>query len=479
MAFLREFWNGLNPSQRVGFSAGVLAILTIAVLSAVWAAQSDYKVLYKDLNEQDAASVVEGLNTLKMDYEFSADGSEILVPDNTVYDARLKLASTGVGIKSGTGFELFDNADYGMTEFAQKINYQRAIQGELSRTITSFAEVSYARVHLVLPKTSLFKKDSRPPKASITLVLEPGTQLAKSQVLGIQRLVSSAVDGLTPDAVSIIDQRGIVISKNESDDVSSMSKQLNQKQSLENYLALKVINILDQVFGPGLGSVNIDATLSYDQIQRKTEEPLKGESSIVLRDKQTKKVTEGKLDDKNKKTSNGNVFETKETDYQVGKSIEQVVESVGKVERLTVSVLIPKSAGEHKQSEIEKLVSAAIGLNVDRGDVIEVSAIIDSTLSLPSEYAAPVLEEDFIPSQEMMAIDESPFDPVANDRSGSMSSSSMIFAGAGVVGFLVLIFMLIIASGKRSKKQLSQGEREELLSDVRRWLNSENVEARK
>jgi len=214
----REFWNGLNKTARVGFVAGSIAILVMVALFAYWVVKDNYQVLFAQLDPQDAAAIVNELERAKVSYKLAEGGTKILVDEDLVYKMRLKLMGKGVPLRGGVGFEIFDHNDFGMTEFAQKINFQRALQGELARTIMAFDEVKFARVHLVMPESSIFKQTKSPTKASVSLLMKGDAHLSPEQIGGIQRLVAAAVPGLEAERVTILDQRGMALKLNSEED---------------------------------------------------------------------------------------------------------------------------------------------------------------------------------------------------------------------------------------------------------------------
>src|SRR5919201_2230116 len=177
---VREFWADLDARGRAGVAAGLVLIVAMVALFAWWALQRDYQVLFKDMAQRDAAAVVAELKRLKVAYRLEADGSTIRVPADTVHETRLALMGRGVPLSGGVGFELFDHNDLSTTEYAQKINYQRALQGELARTIMAIEGVRLARVHLVLADAGIFKRDKSRPKASVSVLLQPGASLSES-----------------------------------------------------------------------------------------------------------------------------------------------------------------------------------------------------------------------------------------------------------------------------------------------------------
>ena len=199
---LKHKWSELSSLAKAGLISGVILILGSLLLGSLWLLNDDYQILFSELNAQDASAMVTELDRMKIPYRLAEGGTAILVERDAVYKTRLKLMGKGLDLRGGVGFEIFNNADLGMTEFAQKVNFQRALQGELARTIMSLDEVKSARVHLVLPDSSLFKRQNARPKASISLIMKGNTQLSPEQISGMQRLVAASV----PEIDSAYDQ---------------------------------------------------------------------------------------------------------------------------------------------------------------------------------------------------------------------------------------------------------------------------------
>ena len=188
---IRERFQSLPPSQRLPLLAVVTAIILALGFLFYVQGQTDYGVLFTNLSQEDAGAIIAKLKGKKVPYQLDNNGTAILVPKSEMYELRLLLASEGLPKGGGVGFEIFDNSDIGMTEYAQKINYQRALQGELARTIMSLRQVKHARVHLVLPETSIFKQKAAQPKASVSLIVKPGAQFTPDHINGIQRLIAA------------------------------------------------------------------------------------------------------------------------------------------------------------------------------------------------------------------------------------------------------------------------------------------------
>src|ERR1700744_6358681 len=208
---MSQFFSSMTLRARVAFGIGLLLIAVFVAASAWWVMHPPYGVLFRDLRDSDAAEISSTLGQMQVPYRLADEGKTILVPAESVYETRMKLISQGVPKGGSVGFELFKDSDYGVTEFAQKVNFQRALQGELERTIASLDEVSSARVHLTIHHAELFQSDPTPSKASVTLTLRPQKHLDAREVAGVQRLIASAVDGLAPATVVGLDGKGMVL----------------------------------------------------------------------------------------------------------------------------------------------------------------------------------------------------------------------------------------------------------------------------
>ena len=423
------------------------------------------------------------LEEMKVEYQISNDGSEILVDAEVADETRIKLDGGGLAINGGDGFELFNDADYGMTEFVQKINYQRALQGELSRTIMALDEVRYARVHLVLPERGLFREPENTAKASITLVKQPGLLLGASQIAGIQQLVASAVDGMTANAVTILDERGVVLSNGLSSDESEPRMGLSGKQEIEQYLTSKANRILSQVFGADVGVVKIDVSLNRDSVQMTKEiweapEEL-GREGLVASSSVQRKFTND-VSEAKESADNALASESEELEYRINKTIEQVVKSEGEIERMTVSVLVPADSSQPDSVKaVESLIESAVGLRRERGDLIRVlplslavsKAVDFSALSVSENVAEAGANEDTLRAA-----------PDGRSETGGAGKKFqfdlLIWLFGGAMGGLLLA-LIWPRRKKNLPEQLSDEERTALLEEVRGWLEEggENLSA--
>ncbi|MES9938922.1 MAG: flagellar basal-body MS-ring/collar protein FliF [Candidatus Thiodiazotropha sp. 6PLUC2] len=504
---LKETWHNSGLGSRSGLIGGAMLILILTFTASWWLLQNRSAVLFTDLEPNDAAAVVTELERIKVSYKLTGDGTRIMVPEDEVHEIRLKLLGNGLPLNGGVGFEVFDNAEFGMTEFAQRINFQRAMQGELTRTITSLKEVKYARVHLVMPEASLFKESKTPPSASITMFLKPGAQLNQQQIEGIQRLVSSSVQGLDSTGVTIIDQYGKTLSALINDETvsSSVSSRLEKKQEVETYLTEKVARVLERTFGPGQAIVSIDVTLNYDQSKTTREEVIPGSegNTGIVRKRESHSNSSSR---KGKGKGDGEI--NSEIEYRLGHSVEQIVSTPGGIERLSVGVLVPTSAAEEQIKQIEDLVAMAVGLDLKRGDAIAVHAAASGIL--PGEKPDLLFEPQLSNTASNPALNNltpdvtQEFNQINGETSpvlGQISKQKdttpklpdwLVNLWAKLVEkpmlvAIVLFLLLMVLTGvmmmSRRKHEINEtrmiaAERERVLGQLKTWLSTDDLNQR-
>jgi flagellar M-ring protein FliF len=384
-----------------------LSLIAIALVSALLfgaiimqSQVADYSLLFANLPSRDAAMVVEWLKDHKILYRLEDGGKDIMVPADQVYEARLELAGSGLA-EGGVGFEIFDKQSFGMTDFAQKVNYRRALQGELMRTITSLGPVEGARIHLALPEKRLFREQQQPATAAVIIKLHSGRNLSEAQLQGIVHLVAGSVEGLEAENVTVVDSSGKVLSKSRADEINGPMTpgMLEYQQSMERRLEARAQSLLDRALGAGNSLVRVTAEVDFDQRER-TEQTLDPNGSVVVSEQATSERGSGEISGgvpgvvSNLQADGSNAgFQTtpsshssEVTNYELSKVVSKTVQAVGNIKLLSVSVLVadkltpgaqgadptptPRSADELK--EIEKMVRTALGINDPRGDLISV-----------------------------------------------------------------------------------------------------------
>src|SRR5256714_1087945 len=272
-AQLRDIWNQLGGAQRLSVLCATFVLLTGLGTLAFWSSRADYSLLYGRLSDGEAAKVIAALDDAKVPYKVGAGGGSILVPAEKVHLMRMQLAGRGIPRGDGVGFEIFDKPNFGISDFVQRANYVRAVQGELARTIGQLDEVESARVMIVLPENRLLLDKDKYATASVFVRVRGNSQLAPQSINSIRFLVANSVEGLKPNHVSVVDNLGNVLSENSDNDSLSglTSTQLAARRNLEQYLAKKGQDMLEKVLGPGMAIVRVSAEINYDTVTRSEE----------------------------------------------------------------------------------------------------------------------------------------------------------------------------------------------------------------
>jgi len=412
---VKKLWDSLSNSQRISIIA--VAVLTVAGLYAFsqWRHESDFRPLYTSMAPEDAAAVVQKLRESGVEYRLADNGATVLVPSAKQAESRLTLAAAGLPKTGRIGFELFDKSNFGATEFVEHINYQRALEGELERSVMSLAEVEQARVHITMAKDSVFLEQQQPAKASIMVKLRPHAQISPQNVIAITNLVASAVEGLAPESVSVVDMNGNLLSRPRRlggpDGSQSTAEALELRQQFEKDLVTKIRATLEPVLGPDRfragASVDIDLT-SGDQ-QEETFDPTK---SVMLSSQKTEDVvdrgisagipgTASNLPRGNSTPSaggSGSARRSENATFQSSRIVRHTRIPQGMIKRMSLSVLLDQTAhwegqgaARHRVLEppkpetvqsIKGLLTAATGLNTERGDQLIIESLpFETTLN--------------------------------------------------------------------------------------------------
>lgn len=411
--FIR-FVAALPLAKKISIAAVILMVIAGFGVMFYLANQDNYQVLYSGLASDDAGAIVTRLKEQNIPYKITSGGSGIMVPEQSVYETRLALAADGLPGGGTVGFELFDNPDFRTTNFVQQLNYRRALQGELARTIMNFDEVKKAAVFLAIPKESLFVEDEKKPSASIQLDLNQS--LSRIKVESIVRLVANGVEGLDSSRVSVVDTRGRVIFKGNAGEAGEMAGMggtlLEYKKNIEKEITDNVQSMLEQVVGPGNAIVRVSAEIDTSEMVVSEEEY--DPTVVVVRSNKLLEETikEGNNDDAmagvgDEPVANqragilpagvGNAGKSKvsknaTTNYEINKINRRVVRPAGTIQRLSVAAVIdgeyrtvtrndgttsreyvPRSAEALKT--FEALVRNAMGFNEDREDQVSVQSV--------------------------------------------------------------------------------------------------------
>ncbi|HRF12247.1 MAG TPA: flagellar basal-body MS-ring/collar protein FliF [Candidatus Accumulibacter phosphatis] len=288
---VREALARLSNKQKVLLMVSVAAVIALLVAAGTLLRQSEFRILFSNISERDGGAIIAVLEQMNIPYKFNDSGSAILVPASRVHDVRLRLASQGLPRGGAVGFELMESQKFGISQFAEQVNYQRGLEGELSRTIQSIAAVQAARVHLAIPKPSVFMREEMKPSASVMLNLYPGRSLDAGQIAGIQNLVAASVPQLATASVTLLDQSGTLLSQMKSKllEAGLDPTQVKYIQEVEASIIKRVEDILAPIVGPGNARVQIAADIDFSQAEQtaETHRPNTTPPEISIRSQQT------------------------------------------------------------------------------------------------------------------------------------------------------------------------------------------------
>jgi flagellar M-ring protein FliF len=421
---LMTIWSRLQPTQRATIVLSTVLVFAGLATLVFFMNRVEYVVLYRDLNREDAAAVAAKLKELKKDYHASgSDQIEIEVAGTTAEIDKLRLDIAGAGlVGSGrVGFEIFDKNQFGMTDFTEQVNYKRALEGELSRTIGSLSEISEARVHLVMPKESLFDDKKEEATASVLVRLKRGKELPKTSIAGIVNLVAGAVQGLPTYNVSVVDSEGRVLSRLASGDGARSDLETGMQAQLEKELVAKVVSTLEPTVGKGkvLANASVDVDFNSSEQTEETYQPTP--PPVILSQHKTEErvgsagTTAGTPGTRSNQGGDATAAapnvpdrsrQSELTNYEVSKLVKHTVLPKGTVQRISLAVLLDykpvykkgadgktiTSFQEYSKEELDKyrnLVCTAVGFNENRGDAV--------TLENMPFFTAPAIEEDKTP----------------------------------------------------------------------------------
>ena len=392
MNFLTQFssqissvFGKLNPRQKFVVFGVFAASLTIIVIMMMWAGERPYVVLFSNLAPKDAQLIRARLDEDGIPYKLETDGTAILVPQGEETGFRLEMAAEGIPSGgTGVGYEIFDRPNLGLTDFIQKVNYRRALESELSRTIQSMAQIQHARVHIVLVEPTLFIEDKKETTASVILTLQSGTELLREQVQSITKLVAFSIEGLQPRNVSIVDSYG----SNLSEDINReplfvmTANQLEIRREVEAGYRRQIETLLTRILGPDRSMVRVSADLDFSQTITRGEQ-YDPSSAVVISEERNE--------------GSGAVYDTMSSasreegtisNYVVNKINTETKHQFGQIKRLTIAVTIDTMFTEEQAVQLEGNIQAAVGYsnNQERTDVITVTRFpFDTSVKIEEE----------------------------------------------------------------------------------------------
>jgi flagellar M-ring protein FliF len=416
---LARGFNELPPQRKLGLMVALAAVIALIVGSMMWAQAPDYRVLYGNLADRDGGAVIEALQKQNIPFK-TGDGGIIMVPSNMVYEARLKLASQGLPKGGSAGFELMDNQKFGITQFQENVNFQRALEGEITRTIETISSVQGARVHLAIPKPTVFVREEQKPSASVLVSLYPGRGLDKAQVAGIVHLVASSVPEMPPGNVTVIDQNGNMLTSGGSQGAAMGldASQLGYLKQVEQDYAQRIEGIIIPIVGANniRAQVTADLDFSFTEQTAETYKPNPTPDQSSIRSQQTSETSgdggqgaagvPGALSNQppgaatapinapggrpggatqTTAASGGSVHKESTTNFELDKTISHTKRPMGSVKRLSVAVVVNNKSTKDKKgkvtyqaltkdelTQIYNLAKEAMGFSQARGDTLNV-----------------------------------------------------------------------------------------------------------
>lgn len=481
---IKKLFSSLSLFQKI--TLGIVAVAVIAGLISLvkWADRPEYVALYNNLGYEEAAGIAAELDEAKIEYQLSENGDSIKVKKADLADARLTLASAGIMNNSIVGFELFDQQFFGLTDFTQRVNYQRALEGELSRTIAELEEVESARVHLVLASDELFTEESKGATASVVLKLQTGKTVGDSSVLAIKNLVANAVESLNTENISIVDTAGNLLTVGDVG-TQRLSEQQKITEQIEKDLENKISAMLIKVVGANNSIVSVMAEINNNQREAESETYLPGEdghgvalTSSKINETYNKAITGSEEDAEEAGTESNvpiagqdstedipqygevtgeeseesNVYNKSEeqTQYGVSRVVEKVKYGVGDIKKLSIGVFLNSEVSEDKMDDIESVIIAAAGIDESRGDILSIERMNFAEIN-PEE----IMGED--------------------GTQVPISTTILDIAKKALPGGLIVILLLLLtlrSMGLLKKKSvLSEKERKKLVDKIDSELN--------
>ena len=409
----------IKADPKIPLMIAAAAAVSIIVALLLWLRSPDYRVLLSNLSAKDGGDIVSQLTQMNVPYQIADNGSAILVPADKVHELRLKLAQSGLPKGGNTGFELLDKEQFGISQFSEQINNQRALEGELSRTIESLSPVQSARVHLAIPKPTLFVREQKLPTASVTVGLLPGRMLDEGQISAIVHMVSSSVTGLTASNVIIVDQAGRLLTNNDNSQQSANSAQIKMTKEMESHLKQRIEDILSPLVGRANIHAQVTAQMDFSKVEQTSEEykPNQTPDSAAIRSRQnsqsmqnnnggtggvpgalsnqpvsapnapieTNKDNKDAQQTTNNRNNTTNSQSDETTNYEVDRKISHTQRQIGVIDRLSVAVIVNYHSQEGENGpemkplppemlqQIEALTREAMGFSSARGDSINIT----------------------------------------------------------------------------------------------------------
>ena len=490
----------LTGRQRVTIALAAILTVTLIVLASRWNRERDFKPLYTGLSQEDAGAVLAKVRESGSDFRLSENGSTIMVASGKVAELRLQLATAGIPKSGRIGFELFDKTNFGTSDFAEQVNYHRALEGELERSVMSLSDVEQARVHITFPKDSVFLESKQPAKASVLVKLRPGARLSPMNVAAICQLTASAVEGLGPEAVSVVDMHGNLLNRPRraaSPDEAESEAGLEYRQRIERDLLAKINTTLEPLLGADKfrAAVFVDCDSSSGEQSEETFDPSK---SVMSSSQKTEDLSGGSLANgvpgaasnlprptsRPGAANSGVSRRTESINYQSSRVVKRTRLPQGNVKRISVSLIVDhtvrwqgsgakakrfiEAPTPEKLKSIRDLVAGVVGFSQERGDQMVVESLpFESTLN--AEPVAP------------MPAERAPANAKPADLRDLLANRTLL-TGAGVAALIiVLLGALFLGRGRKRARvtmndQLPEGAAPSPVDDINKRIEAQLAE---
>lgn len=471
---------GLTLRQRVTIIIAAVMVGGALMMFSRWSRERDFRPLYTSLSPEDGGAVVAKLKETGVEYRLSENGATVMVPAARVAEVRLQMASAGLPKSGRMGFELFDKTNFGATDFTEQVNFRRALEGELERSVMALSEVEQARVHITFPKESIFLEARQPAKASVLLKLRPGAKLSAANVLAVTHLVASAVDSLAPEAVSVLDMQGNLLSRPRrglpGDGTEASEGYLDYKRSFEKDLVAKINSALD----PLLGSDKFRASASVEcdfNAGEQSEESFDPARSVMVSQQRTEDISGASMASGMPGTASnlprpvsrpgsgaagGVTRRTENISFQSSRTTRHLRLAQGTLKRMSLAILVDHTvrwegtgakakrivepASPEKLKAVRELVAAATGFTPDRGDLLTVeNQPFESTLS----WEPPVIAPTAAPAPPGSLPLPAWLDKLLKQKNMTV----IIGAGAGLLLVLLLLVSFMMLRGRNKRKK--------------------------
>ncbi len=469
--WMSDYWGALTARQRTGLGFGTALILAGLIGMGVWLLRDPYVPLASGLSTERLNELAQELERAKLSYRINEGGDSVAVVQSQLGKARAAAGGGPFGVPASVGLELFKEADFSSNDFSQRINYQRALQGELTRTIQTIAGVRSARVHVILPDGGLFKRAAAKASAAVSVALQPGKLLTHAQVRGIQRLVTASVPEIKIDDVVVLDESGTGLTRPAGEGEGDLSSaQLDLKRQADQYLESKLQKLLQEMAPQATASLSVDTVLDERQLRVTTEEPLAARgpkdaehaTGVLVKERQSQRGRAATL------VKTGDTGDAESTDweyeYKVGHRLEQTLSAPGSIKRVSVAVAVQGAPAELTAPAIEQLVAHAVGIDRSRGDSVAV-------VLLPTLQSVGANEPASLMSRRAEVHDAAQRQP-GSDR--SLANLWLAVAAAIALAMAVAVWWMRERSAHAKKRQAGPHvdvDVDAVTAKVRQWLS--------